>query len=130
MGFGAQIGADITDFVIILNTPEAVAAFSKGGNLTFGGNLQVSAGPIGAGGEAGIAAVSTSPIFAYCKSKGLFAGLSLEGSALIEMKDINEKFYKQSVQADGRLCPLPSFLTVTWRFNADLSPCSRRSALW
>jgi lipid-binding SYLF domain-containing protein len=103
VGFGAQIGADITDFVIILNTPEAVTAFSKGGNLTFGGNLQVSAGPIGAGGEAGISAVSTAPIFSYSKSKGLFAGVSLEGSALIEMKDSNEKFYGRAVQAEELL---------------------------
>jgi lipid-binding SYLF domain-containing protein len=103
VGFGAQIGADITDFIIILNTPEAVTAFSKGGNLTFGGNLQVSAGPIGAGGEAGISAVSTAPIFSYSKSKGLFAGVSLEGSALIERKESNEKFYGKAVQAEELL---------------------------
>jgi len=103
VGFGAQIGADITDFIIILNTPEAVTAFSKGGNLTFGGNLQVSAGPIGAGGEAGISAVSTAPIFSYSKSKGLFAGISLEGSALIERKESNEKFYGKPVQAEDLL---------------------------
>ncbi|CAO3691244.1 unnamed protein product [Rhizopus microsporus] len=54
VGFGAQIGADITDFVLILNSDEAVRAFSQGGNLTLGGNLSVSAGPIGAGGEASI----------------------------------------------------------------------------
>lgn len=103
VGFGAQVGADITDFIIILNTPEAVTAFSKGGNLTFGGNLQVSAGPIGAGGEAGISAVSTAPIFSYSKSKGLFAGVSLEGSAMIEMKESNEKFYGRVVLAEELL---------------------------
>lgn len=39
MGFGGQIGAEITDFVIILNNRAAVKSFSQGGNVTLGGNL-------------------------------------------------------------------------------------------
>ncbi len=43
-GVGGQIGAELTDFVIILNTRQAVEAFSMGGNVTLGGNLSVAAG--------------------------------------------------------------------------------------
>lgn len=39
MGFGGQIGAEITDFVIVLNTRSAVRSFMKEGNVTLGGNL-------------------------------------------------------------------------------------------
>ncbi|KAF9425524.1 hypothetical protein BGZ94_007450, partial [Podila epigama] len=39
MGFGGQIGAEFTDFVIVLNTRAAVKSFSSGGNVTLGGNL-------------------------------------------------------------------------------------------
>lgn len=39
MGFGGQIGAELTDFVIILNNRAAVKSFSQGGNVTLGGNL-------------------------------------------------------------------------------------------
>jgi len=39
MGFGGQIGAEITDFVIVLNTQAAVKSFCKGGNVTLGGSL-------------------------------------------------------------------------------------------
>lgn len=39
MGFGGQIGAEITDFVIVLNSREAVKSFTTGGNVTLGGNL-------------------------------------------------------------------------------------------
>jgi lipid-binding SYLF domain-containing protein len=39
MGFGGQIGAEITDFVIVLNTRAAVRSFMKEGNVTLGGNL-------------------------------------------------------------------------------------------
>jgi lipid-binding SYLF domain-containing protein len=43
VGFGLQIGADISEFVVVLNSDEAVAAFAKGGNVTVGGNLCVLA---------------------------------------------------------------------------------------
>jgi len=39
MGFGGQIGAEITDFVMVLNSREAVKSFTTGGNITLGGNL-------------------------------------------------------------------------------------------
>src|SRR5207302_3719117 len=52
VGFGFQAGAQVSELVIILNTPEAVNAFSKGGNVTLGGSLSVAAGPIGRDAEA------------------------------------------------------------------------------
>ncbi|KAL7321954.1 hypothetical protein PS15p_212056 [Mucor circinelloides] len=107
VGFGAQIGADITDFVLILNSDEAVRAFSQGGNLTLGGNLSVSAGPIGAGGEASIAGdirdKKVTPVFSYTKSKGLFAGMSIEGTGLLELQKANEKFYGKPIRAEALL---------------------------
>lgn len=103
VGFGAQVGADITDFVIILNTDEAVKAFSQGGNLTLGGALSISAGPIGAGGEASVSANSVAAIFSYSKSKGLFAGISIEGTVLLERQEANAKFYGSPVKAEELL---------------------------
>ena len=38
-GFGGQIGAEVTDFVIVLNSRDSVKSFMHGGNLTLGGNL-------------------------------------------------------------------------------------------
>ncbi|KAI8979162.1 DUF500-domain-containing protein [Mycotypha africana] len=107
VGFGAQIGADITDFVLILNSEEAVRAFSQGGNITLGGNLAVSAGPIGAGGEASITGdireKKVTPVFSYTKSKGLFAGMSIEGTGVLELTKANEKFYGRPVRAQSLL---------------------------
>jgi hypothetical protein len=51
-GFGAQLGAQITDVVFILNNRKAVQAFSTG-NFTIGGNISVAAGPTGRSTEAG-----------------------------------------------------------------------------
>ncbi|GAA5799849.1 hypothetical protein HPULCUR_005268 [Helicostylum pulchrum] len=107
VGFGAQIGADITDFVLILNSEEAVRAFSQGGNLTLGGNLSVSVGPIGAGGEASITGdirdKKVASIFSYTKSKGLFAGMSIEGTGLLELQKANSTFYGKPIRAEAIL---------------------------
>ena len=70
VGWGLQVGADLTDFVIVLNSEDAVRAFSKGGNLTIGGNISATAGPIGTGGAVQTSILNPSPMFSYSKSKG------------------------------------------------------------
>eukprot|EP00126_Sphaerothecum_destruens_P009854 Sdes_comp20609_c0_seq1m15636 len=92
IGGGFQIGAELTDFVLILNTNEAVKGFSKG-NVTLGGNLSVALGPLGRNTEASATMRSMAAVYTYSKTKGLFAGISLEGSGIIQRPDANKKFY-------------------------------------
>nr|POF17791.1 sh3 domain-containing protein [Quercus suber] len=111
-GFGGQIGFELTDFVFILNDSNAVKTFAQVGSLTLGGNVSIAAGPVGMTAEASGAASlkSVSGVFAYSKSKGLFAGISLEGSVLIERRDANEKMYGQKFTARqllGGSVPVP-----------------------
>ncbi|KAI9199591.1 uncharacterized protein BJ171DRAFT_518015 [Polychytrium aggregatum] len=110
MGVGGQIGAELTDFVMILNTAESVRAFSQGGNVTLGGNLSVAAGPIGRNAEAsGTYGGGFTAVYSYSKTKGLFAGVSLEGSVIIERKETNASFYHRQISAkeilSGRVPP-------------------------
>lgn len=100
-GFGGQIGFELTDFVFILNDASAVKTFAQVGSITLGGNVSIAAGPVGRNAEAAGAASlkSVSGIFAYSKTKGLFAGVSLEGSVLIERRDANEKMYNRKLTA-------------------------------
>ncbi|CAN8097698.1 unnamed protein product [Discula destructiva] len=100
-GFGGQIGFELTDFVFILNDAAAVKTFSQAGSLTLGGNVSLAAGPVGRNAEAAGAASlkGVAGIFSYSKTKGLFAGVSLEGSAIIERKDANTKLYGRPVAA-------------------------------
>lgn len=100
-GFGGQIGFELTDFVFILNDAAAVRAFSQQGSLTLGGNVSIAAGPVGRNAEAAGAASlkGVAGVFSYAKTKGLFAGVSLEGSALIERRDANEKLYSSRIKA-------------------------------
>ncbi|KAG9252477.1 uncharacterized protein F5Z01DRAFT_625507 [Emericellopsis atlantica] len=94
-GFGGQIGFELTDFVFILNDASAVKTFAQAGSLTLGGNVSLAAGPVGRNAEAAGAASlkGVAGVFSYSKTKGLFAGVSLEGGGIIERRDANEKMY-------------------------------------
>jgi lipid-binding SYLF domain-containing protein len=113
-GFGGQIGFELTDFVFVLNDAAAVRSFSQQGSLTLGGNVSLAAGPVGRNAEAaGSASLkSVAGIFSYSKTKGLFAGVSLEGSAIVERRDANEKLYGQRFTAkqllEGAVRPPPA----------------------
>ena len=63
--------------------------------------MSIAAGPVGRNAEAAGAASlkGVAGIFSYSKTKGLFAGVSLEGSAIIERRDANEKLYGQRFTA-------------------------------
>ncbi|KIW10849.1 hypothetical protein PV08_10148 [Exophiala spinifera] len=113
-GFGGQIGFELTDFVFILNDAAAVRSFSQAASVTLGGNVSIAAGPVGRNAEAAGAASTkgVAGIFAYSKTKGLFAGVSLEGSVLIERRDANEKMYGGRITArqllEGGVRPPPA----------------------
>ena len=100
-GFGGQIGIELTDFVFILNDSAAVRTLSQLGSLTLGGNVSIAAGPVGRNAEAAGAASlkGVAGVFSYSKTKGLFAGVSLEGSVLVERRDANEELYNSRITA-------------------------------
>lgn len=103
-GIGLQIGGQVTDFVLVLNTDDAVKAFSKGGNCSLGADASIAAGPLGRTAEAGI--TPQAAIYSYSRSKGLFAGVSLEGSVLGEDSKVNAAYYGEPSSADKILAGL------------------------
>src|SRR5215217_832310 len=94
-GFGFQIGAEVTEFVMILNTDAAVQAFSRDINVTLGGDISVAAGPIGRTASAAVTPVAA--IYTYSRSQGLFAGVSLEGTVIGTRNDANAEYYGRQV---------------------------------
>lgn len=97
LGVGFQAGVEVSEFVIVLNTPAAVDAFSKGGNVTLGGNLSVAAGPIGRSAEGNVAIQAA--MYSYSRTQGLFAGISLEGTVIGTRDELNRDYYGQPVEA-------------------------------
>src|SRR5215471_8719240 len=97
-GFGFQIGGEVTEFVMVLNTDAAVQAFSRDVNITLGGDISVAAGPIGRTAEAAVTPVAA--IYTYSRSQGLFAGISLQGTVIGTRNDANAEYYGRRVSPE------------------------------
>ena len=92
-GVGWQIGVQSTDIVLVFTTRRGVEGLA-GGQLTLGAGASVAAGPVGRQGEA--AAGLDAEVFSYSRNRGLFAGVSLDGTALSIDKGANARFYERS----------------------------------
>jgi lipid-binding SYLF domain-containing protein len=100
ISWGALIGVDLTDYVILLNTEEAVKAFMTVGQVTIGGGLEVAVGPIGRSTSADLHVSSSgtiAPAYSYSHSRGIFAGVSLDGSVIMTRDNVNYNFYGRQV---------------------------------
>ncbi|OJJ43632.1 hypothetical protein ASPZODRAFT_35032, partial [Penicilliopsis zonata CBS 506.65] len=96
-GLGFLAGIDIYDCVVVINTDEALEAFSKL-RCTLGGELTVAVGPVGAGGVVDSEVHKRrAPIWTYVKSRGFYAGVQVDGTIVIERTDENERFYGRRV---------------------------------
>jgi lipid-binding SYLF domain-containing protein len=90
--FGAQIGVESTDYVMLFMDPESAKSLLST-NFKIGGNVSAAAGPVGREAAAATDAKMTSKILSYSRSKGLFAGAALDG-AVIELanKDMRDAY--------------------------------------
>lgn len=93
-GIGLVYGVDVYDCVCVLNTQAAVEAYSKP-EMSLGGALALAAGPIG--GTANIK--EAKPIWTYTKSRGLYGGLTVDGTVIKEKADTNADFYGSKATA-------------------------------
>jgi lipid-binding SYLF domain-containing protein len=94
-GFGFQVGAEVTEFVLVLNTPEAVEAFARGGNVSFGGALSAAVGPVGR--TVGANVMPIAAVYTYSRSQGAFAGVSIEGTVIAARDEENRAYYGREV---------------------------------
>lgn len=98
--WGFQIGAQSTDIVLVFASRRSVENFARG-DFTLGVGGSVAAGPLGRSGEA--AAGITSEVYSYSRSRGLFAGVQLDGTALVFDRKANRNFYGHDVTTDDIL---------------------------
>src|SRR5215472_5576559 len=100
--FGWQWGVQQTDIVLVFTTPRGIEGIN-GGKLTLGANASVAAGPVGRDGSAGTDATFRSEIYSYSRSRGVFAGLALDGTVLSMDDKANAEFYKKPGVAAGEI---------------------------
>jgi lipid-binding SYLF domain-containing protein len=90
--FGWQWGVQSTDIMLVFTTRKGVEGIT-GGKFTLGADASVAAGPIGRQASASTDTSFKAEVYSYSRSSGVFAGLSLDGTALTIDDDANQLFY-------------------------------------
>jgi len=91
---GWQIGVQSTDIFLVFKTKRSLDGFLKGRKFTLGADAAVAAGPVGRQAEAGTDGKLQAEILSYSRSRGLFAGVSLEGSVIEPDPWANAAYYR------------------------------------
>jgi lipid-binding SYLF domain-containing protein len=130
---GWQIGVQQTDVVLVFTTKAGIERITNG-KMTLGADASVAAGPVGRQASAGTDGSFKAEVYSYSRSRGLFAGLALDGSALTIDAKANRSFYRTrdvtaqqiidgAVQTDAPT--VPRFLAA---INASTAPRATASA--
>jgi lipid-binding SYLF domain-containing protein len=94
--FGFQIGAQATDFVLLIMNRDGAGSILSS-KVKLGADASAAAGPIGRDAEADTDVAMRAEVLTYSRSRGLFAGISLEGSTLRPDEDANERIYGRKI---------------------------------
>jgi len=96
--FGLQLGGQATDFVLLIMNPRGAKAILSN-KVKLGADAAAAAGPKGRDASADTDVTLRAEILSYSRSRGLFAGISLEGSTLRPDNEANERVYGKKVTA-------------------------------
>lgn len=120
--FGPQIGAESTDVILVFKTQKSIDAISNG-KFTLGADASVAAGPVGRSASASTDAQLKAEIYSYSRSRGLFAGVALDGAALQIDNSANADFYNRSDITPGMIFSSKDLLSppVANKFTCTLA---------
>ena len=97
LSFGFQFGGEASEVIILAMTPGAVEKLYSS-SFKLGGDASVAAGPYGAGIEGATSANLNVDFLSFSRSKGVYAGVSLEGSIIYANDESNEAYYGKKVR--------------------------------
>lgn len=103
---GWQIGIQATDLILVFKTPKSIQRLLHG-KFTIGADASVAAGPVGREAAAATDAFLDAEIYCYSRSRGLFAGISLDGSAIQIDSRANAQYYRLIASAPGQTQNVP-----------------------
>lgn len=125
--WGAQIGGQEVDLVMLAMNDKAKRSLMEGSKITLGAGLSASAGPVGRTAEAGTTADLQSEFLTYSRSRGLFAGITLQGATLRPDNDANRGLYGKNVTAQQVLAGQVPTPAVAQPLLSELSTYARRA---
>jgi lipid-binding SYLF domain-containing protein len=98
--FGFQWGVQSTDIVLVFTSRKSIEGITAG-KFTLGGDASVSAGPVGRESSASTDMTFKSEVYSYSRSRGIFAGINIDGSVMSIDDDENEVFYRKKNVSAG-----------------------------
>lgn len=109
--FGAQIGAQEVDLVLVIMNSRGVENLLRN-EFKIGGEASATAGPVGREASASTDLQMRAEILSYSRSRGLFAGATINGASVAEDRDANAAFYGQSLTShdvvNGKVASTPA----------------------
>jgi lipid-binding SYLF domain-containing protein len=113
--FGLQIGAEASDFVILVMNDRGANGILTS-KVKLGGDASVAAGPVGRDAAAETDVTLRAEMLTYSRSRGVFAGITLEGSTLRPDNDANRRIYGERVSASD----------IVLRHETPIPPAARQ----
>ena len=98
ISFGFQLGGQSTDFVLLVMNPRGASSILSS-KVKLGADAAAAAGPKGRNAQADTDVTMRAEVLTYSRSRGLFAGISLDGSTLRPDNDANERIYGRKLRA-------------------------------
>jgi len=96
---GLQIGAESSDILLVFRNQRSINSIYNG-KLTLGGNASASAGPVGRTASAATDGQLGAEIYSYSRSRGLFAGIALDGAWIAMDQKSNDEYYNNGMTAE------------------------------
>ncbi len=125
---GLQLGGNATDFVLLLMSPRSAKSILSS-KVKLGGDASAAAGPVGRSASAETDVTMRAEILSYSRSRGLFAGISLEGSTLRPDNSANKNLYGKEVSASSivfkKEVPVPESAKVLLETLKKASPTNK-----
>jgi len=100
---GFQIGAQSVGLVLVITNEEGLRAFTGGNSFKLGADVAIAAGPVGRDASAATDGRVKASIYSYSMSKGLFAGISVEGCVINQNRDANRAYWGRDMSAAAAL---------------------------
>ena len=112
--FGLQIGGEAVDYVMVIMNDRGMRALLSS-KFKIGGDISGAAGPVGRHAEASTDWKLRAEVLTYSRARGLFAGVTIKGSRVVQDRDSTRAFY-------GRMVPTKTLLTGAHEAPADAQP--------
>ena len=121
--FGLQIGGQAADVILVINDRRGLENLVRN-QFKIGADASIAAGPVGRDAQAATDIQLRAQILSYSRARGLFAGVTINGSTVRNDRDANERFYGRRLEAKdiifagaaGRPEPVGAWLDVLGRF--------------